>query len=244
MTFYGQFNPPVDAFIFNRYFPNRNFKGTFIECGAFDGVTISSCKFFEESLRWNGYNLEPVPIIFEKLCTNRPSSNNFNIGLSNFIGTATFTEAEHPEVGFNFGNGSLAHVDSHKAYLKDLGCIFHKMEVSLTTWKEFIKDQLIKQVDLFVLDVEGHELSVIDGMLDSDVLPTVLCVEVGHIDVNIIKSKLEPLGYIYDTSSHVNAFFIKENMKTSFMLRRAFYGPINLFHRAIRKLSRMLKKIQ
>ena len=52
--FYGQFDPPVDRFLFERFFAGSKRPGVFIECGAFDGETESSCKFFEESLGWWG----------------------------------------------------------------------------------------------------------------------------------------------------------------------------------------------
>ena len=80
MKFYGQFETPVDKFIFERYFPDTNIQGTFVECGAFDGQTECSCRFFEETMGWTGYNLEPVPWIYEQLTQNRPNSKNLNIG--------------------------------------------------------------------------------------------------------------------------------------------------------------------
>jgi hypothetical protein len=38
--FYGQFDPPVDRFLFERYFAGSKRPGVFIECGAFDGETV------------------------------------------------------------------------------------------------------------------------------------------------------------------------------------------------------------
>lgn len=243
MKFYGQFNPPVDAFIFNRYFANIKFKGVFIECGAFDGVTESCCKFFEETMGWSGYNLEPVPLLYQQLCNNRPLSQNFNIGLSNVNGSSSFTHVEHPIHGLNFGNGSLRHGEAHKADLVESGCIFHEIEVSLKTWKDFVTERLINHIDLFVLDVEGHELSVIDGMMNCNILPSVFCVEIGHIKQEAISSKLTALGYRYDTSSHANAFFIKKEMQSFFYRQRIVYGIKNLFFRTIKKALSRIQRI-
>ncbi len=78
----------------------------------------------------------------------------------------------------------------------------------------------ITQVDLLVLDVEGHELSVIAGMRGCHTLPDLICIEVGHIDFGLIRSELYRLGYLYDISSHVNAFFIKNEKLPLFALRR------------------------
>jgi len=73
--FYGQFKPPQDKLLNDRYFPDVK-GGVFLECGAFDGITESSCFLFEESRNWTGYNIEAVTIIFEKLKINRPLSIN------------------------------------------------------------------------------------------------------------------------------------------------------------------------
>ena len=219
--FYGQFTPPVDQFIFERYFPDINIKGVFVECGAFDGLTENSCKFFEETMGWNGFNIEPVPWVYEALCKNRPSSININSALSNKLGTATFQAVDHPVFGKECTNGSLEHTALHKSLLLDGGCKFVPVEVSLITWDNFIEKNKISCIDLLVLDVEGHEFSVIDGMRGSHVLPDVICIEVGHLDLREMKTRLCMLGYTYDISSHVNAFFIKTDKLSLFALRAA-----------------------
>jgi FkbM family methyltransferase len=217
--FYGQFTPPVDQFIFERYFPDVNIKGIFVECGAFDGLIECSCKFFEESMGWTGYNLEPSPANFKKLQKNRPESINLEIGLSNQSGSVDFKHVISPLLGENFGNGSISHTTTHVDDLIKRGCSFENFEIDVFTWKDFVNKFKITHVDLFILDVEGHELSVIDGMNDCDVLPDLICIEVGHLDLNVIKNRLGLLGYTYDISSHVNAFFIKTNKLPLFALR-------------------------
>ena len=209
MRFYGQFDPPVDQFIFERYFPDPAIQGVFVECGAFDGVLECSCKFFEEQMGWQGYNLEPVPWIFASLETNRPAARNLNVGLSNKCEDALFRAVVHPRFGRECTNGSLHHTASHMQFLIDEGCTFEDVTVKTITWKRLVSSQGISRVDLLVLDVEGHEAAVMDGMYDCPVLPDIVCVEFGHVGLGIIKDRLEPLGYAYDTSSHANAYFVK-----------------------------------
>jgi FkbM family methyltransferase len=220
-AFYGQFTPPVDQFIFERYFMDTNIKGVFVECGAFDGLIECSCKFFEESMGWTGFNLEPSPANFKILQKNRPTSTNLEIGLSNQSGSVDFKHVISPLLGENFGNGSIEHTATHVEDLIKRGCSFENHKIKVLTWKDFVKKYKIMHVDLFVLDVEGHELSVIEGMHDCDVLPDLICIEVGHLDLNEIKTQLRRLGYMYDISSHVNAFFIKADRVPLFALRAA-----------------------
>ena len=219
--FYGQFDPPVDRFIFQRYFPDRNIGGVFVECGAAGGLIESSCKFFEESMGWQGYNIEPAPPNFKALSENRPYSRNLQIGLSNYDGKATFTHAISPVYGADFGNGSICHTQVHMRDLQEQGCSFAEYEIEVITWRSFIQRENITYVDLFVLDVEGHELSVLEGMQGSAVLPDIMCVEVGHLKLGQVREKLVQLGYVYDISSYVNAYFIRADKLGLFALRGA-----------------------
>jgi FkbM family methyltransferase len=220
MRFYGQFDPPVDEFIFRRYFPDTSIRGTFVECGAFDGELECSCRFFEEHMGWNGYNLEPVPWLFDALERNRPRSCNLNLALSNVNGSAPFETVVHPQFGRQCTNGSLHHAASHRKLLIDAGCTFEEITVETITWKRLVAAQKMSRVDLLVLDVEGYELAVIDGMSGCKVLPDIFCVEFGHVGFDIIGERLQALGYAYDVSSHANAYFIKNEAMPSFLSRR------------------------
>ena len=70
-----------------------------------------------------------------------------------------------------------------------------------------------------VLDVEGHELSVLSGMHGSSVLPRVMCVEFGHVGFGVIRSAMDELGYEYDISSYANAFFVRRDALPLFAFR-------------------------
>lgn len=216
--YYGQFEPQVDRLIYERYFSDSNLKGVFVECGAFDGLIECSCKFFEETLGWSGFNLEPAPSNFLRLLENRPQSRNLKVGLSNSDGKCKFTHVISPIVGVNFGNGSISHTSNHLQDLRERGCSFVDVEIDVLTWRTFIQTQSIDHVDLLVLDVEGHELAVIDGMRGSTVLPHIICVEVGHLDFTDISSAMQNIGYVYDITSHVNAFFIRLDRVGNFQL--------------------------
>jgi|GEM_PF-4885177 len=47
MKYYGQFHPPLDQLLHERYFGDCR-GGVFLECGATDGVMESTCKFVEK----------------------------------------------------------------------------------------------------------------------------------------------------------------------------------------------------
>lgn len=208
MRFYGQWEPPVDKFLYDNYFKDIK-DGTCIECGALDGLLESSCKFFEESMGWTNVNVEPSPPLYKMLCENRPDSINVRAALSNKTSREIFTHVVHPGMGTRFGNGSLTHTATHKNELVREGCKFEEYEVDVITYDDLIDISGIKTLDLFVLDVEGHEIQVLNGMKNSKLLPTVFCIEHGHLGDQINKH-LDDLGYKLDRKSHNNSFYIKK----------------------------------
>ena len=70
--------------------------------------------------------------------------------------------------------------------------------------------QSAETVDLFVLDVEGHEIAVIEGMSGAKVLPKVMCVEHGQVGLDVLNDKLSTLGFEFASSLHVNSFFVRK----------------------------------
>lgn len=205
--YYGQFDPPVDRILHERYFKDKA-NGVFIECGAFDGTLDSCCRFFEESKGWTGINIEPVPHLFDMLTKNRPKSTNLKVALSNNNGVATFTQALRPDMGNYFGNGSLRHSKDHMKELLNTGCTFEKYQVQTITYKTMVETHKFTSLDLFVLDVEGHELEVIDGMEGSTVWPSVFCIEYPICGLDNLRRKLEPKRYRLDHTQFNNAFFV------------------------------------
>lgn len=219
--FYGQYFPQLDEFIFKRYFPDINIQGVFVECGANNGQAGSNCKFFEETMHWHGYNLEPTPATFELLKKNRPNSRNICAALSDKRGNINFAITE-----------SIA---DNKQYMGALNCVVNDtlkigdilqngqykvvdiLQVPCLSWCEFVVEENICHVDLFILDTEGHEESVIDGMKGSSVLPSVMCVENGL--KGGIRTKLEALGYVYDITYHDNCMYVRKDLLSLFTLR-------------------------
>ncbi len=209
--FFGQFDPPLDKVLFERYFEGRQTPGVCIECGAFDGVTDSTCKFFEDALGWTAINVEPYPWAFERLTRNRPNATNLKAALSNQDGCATFTAAIHPRLGPFFGNGSLSHQPAHRSDLEAMGCQFESYEVETLTYRRLLDSCQIEEVDLLVLDVEGHELEVLRGFdcVSLERRPRICCIEHGSIGLNALRGAMHQLGYVFDGSAEVNSFFLR-----------------------------------
>lgn len=210
MKYHGQLL--LDKVLHEKFFLNKR-EGTFIECGAFDGVIESNTLFFYEKLDWRGYNIEPVPRIFEALKNNREKDKNFNLALSNVDGTSIFTQAIAADVPFydgHFGNGSLQHTNNHLLELYNRRCKFEKYEVETTKISTFYKkSQIDKRIDLFILDVEGHEAEVLSCLeeVDRNIAPSVIAVEYGYCGKENIFKYLLPLGYKMEYQDKINLVF-------------------------------------
>lgn len=205
--YYGQFE--LDRVLHETFFKNKR-DGFFVECGSFDGLTECTCKFFEESMGWKGLNIEPTPYAYGKLIQNRPLTINENVALSSKPGKTTFKNAIHPTMGRVFGNGSLAHTAAHMNELVNAGCTFEDFEVDCVKFSELYKKHSLPDIDLFVLDVEGHEINALEGILEipNHALPKVFCIEFtisGHDEI----TKMLAANYSYHSKSAHNTFFTK-----------------------------------
>jgi FkbM family methyltransferase len=205
--FYGQFDPPVDKVLYERYFQNK-INGFYIECGAFDGITESSCYFFEKYLDWKGINIEASNSLYNQLCFYRPNSINLNCALSDYDGKINFTKTYMS--GGEFGNGSCKHSQQHIDHLKQFGVTYETQKIDCMTYSSLISKYNILEVDLFVLDVEGFEDTVLSGMISCPILPKVFCIE--HTNCGnweTVQNILSSLNYVKDYELYVNSFYVR-----------------------------------
>ena len=178
----------------NRFFQSKR-DGVVVEAGALDGMTNSVGWWFEKNLGWQAFNIEPNPISFALCELNRPACANIPAALSNESGSATLEWPVKP------GHGSIA---GRKFRGKT-----QTASVQTVTWNDFVKDFDVEEVDLLILDVEGHEKAVIEGMIECDVLPRVICAETNKTPANELVSVLAPMDYRAAGGDKVNTYFAR-----------------------------------
>ncbi len=195
MVFHGQFDPPMDRVLWEVALAGSREPGIFLESGALDGRQNSNGLFFEESLGWTGINVEPVPHLFSRLQRHRPKALNLPFALSDRFGFQEISFPAHPVHGDNFGNASLQHTAAHKAVLEKSGCTFTSFMVPTVPFGHLAQFFDIAAIDLFSLDVEGHEMAVLRSMFEAEAYPRILCVEIDHADADAIRGMLQARGY-------------------------------------------------
>ena len=157
--------------------------GFFIECGSADGIDHNICWWFEKTHGWRGINVEPNPYAYAHLPENRPKAINENLALSDSVGEATIHIPTGSIRGMEplqcsleswrkeFWSGNTP--EKYKGRLK--GKHVEEITVKTDTYANVLDRNNVEKVDLFILDVEGHEVPVIRGMIESPVLPRILC---------------------------------------------------------------------
>lgn len=165
----------------------------FIECGANDGINGSIGYYFENVLGWHTINIEANPLSWEDLLYHRPRSTNLQVGLSDSDGILDFTLPTDGPNGSAPGRASFSrtmddwHAEKRQALLYQVKC---------ATYKQVMSEQNISGVGIFVLDVEGWEEKVLQGMqgVKPSHLPHVFCIENNDRDWTTTTALVKKLG--------------------------------------------------
>ena len=75
--------------------------------------------------------------------------------------------------------------------------------------REYKKEHKREKIDLFVLDVEGYELNVLEGLKLSPVLPEIICIEWSDKNRKQITEVLLKMGYSFHSEHYHNLLFKK-----------------------------------
>jgi hypothetical protein len=99
-----------DLWIREVVFPNKR-NGYFLEAGAADGVSDSSCFFLEKQMGWRGICIEPHDQLFPHLSKTRPGSIHVNMCLADNAGWVDFAV---PSNGMNARLSGVQKMLTHK----------------------------------------------------------------------------------------------------------------------------------
>jgi FkbM family methyltransferase len=157
--------------------------GFFIEAGANDGISQSNTFLYEKKYGWSGLLIEPNPSKCLQCKDNRPNSivENYALVSSNY---------KNDYIEGDFGHTGYA--DSLMAMVLDEGdwcddvlrdCKKEKkenssiIEVPAISLDKLLEKHNIKKIDFFSLDVEGYEISVLNGFDIQKFSPTYMLIE-------------------------------------------------------------------
>lgn len=165
--------------IFNCVFGYKN-DGIFIEVGANDGKT-GSFTYNLGKIGWKGINCEPVPRLYT-LCSENTKTFKNVINIQTAVG-----EKESKMDIIDAGTLSTMDVNTLNLYLNTEWSKPHfrrpvKHKVTVQTLDNILASNLTdiesKNIDLFVLDVEGFEEKVLNGFSIERYSPKMIIIEI------------------------------------------------------------------
>lgn len=195
-----------DVILNDKYFKNKK-HGVYIELGALDGVLYSNTKFFQDTLEWSGILIEPQLKEFQSLSKNRPNNYLFN----------ELVSCKKEKLKFNLPSDShsaVAHIDytvPNDNWFKDKFSPENTIYMTPMSLTDIIKNTGISHIDFLSLDVEGHELEVLQSWDFSIPIDLILIESLGFntIREDACKKLLIDNGYRFiETISGNNDIYI------------------------------------
>lgn len=156
--------------------------GVFFEAGANDGLRCSNTAYLARHFGWTGILVEPVPHKAEACRRNRPDALTVEAALVPFT-------YPHPTIDIAFaGLMSLSalsdiavadHLEAARSHLNgESHLLGTRYTVPARTAQSVMNEAGNPPIDLFVLDVEGAERSVLDGVDFARTRPRNMLIEI------------------------------------------------------------------
>ncbi|CAL6281039.1 unnamed protein product [Bathycoccus prasinos] len=176
--------------------------GKYLEIGGRDGLDGTNTLFFERELNWTGMMIEACPQAYLQMVKNRSEKNNIFInGIISNSNPFTLTKLT------SFGAEACSSVATvvldksyHSYWLTKKRGKFHTHHVMQIPLQPVFDAYSFTAIDFFSLDVEGHELQVLNS-------------------INFLKTKigvrclLEHLGYSGTNDGQLNDIFWSKGIR-------------------------------
>lgn len=153
-----------DVWLYENWFYGMK-NGIIMESGALDGVLFSTSYFFEEFANFQSIHVEADPENYKNLINNRENAININGALCSEPKLLHYSsEGVIPVRGFvEFMTPSFLKKWHGKIY-KNITQIDSLPTVQCLPVKSLLREINVKHIDIWILDTEGSEESVLKGV--------------------------------------------------------------------------------
>ena len=234
ISFHSQFGEDVVLATLYSHKP----RGVCIEVGANDGVHGSNTLHFEKR-GWQCVLVEPNPMLCAEIRANRRAIL-FECAASNQAGSATLHIAQGAWRADGMSTIS-AKGEDHERIARQ-GFSTQPVEVRTCTLDSLLEQiELAGPIDFVSIDVEGHELSVLEGFTLERWKPAILILEDNSDSSDAtIRDYLSARGYRRFRRTGVNDWFAHESNRALVNGRSSLRLAVQSFARASRERLRQI----
>lgn len=212
--------------------------GFYIDIGALHPTRFSNTKLFYDA-GWQGINIEPSPRGCETFSQQRQRDINLNLGVSSASGTLQFYAFDEPALN-TFDKVRAETLEKTTRYR-----IRERMNVKVSRLDEIITEYAPnKYIDFMNIDVEHHEMSVLESNDWEKYRPEVLLVEILDFKLetlfeNPIHKFLTSRDYRFECKTPRTCFYI--NTRASSELAPILLFAYNRPHHTEQTLLNLLR---
>ncbi len=145
-------------------------QGYCVEIGAYDGRTGSASYLFEQR-GWHCLLVEPIPALAEEIRKHRACAV-VNCAVSDREGTASFFVAENAEE-----MSTLDLTSDRRKWVEQVGGAIKEITVRTATLDSLLAEAAFPEIQFITIDVEGHEMAVLEGFTLEAHRPRIVIVE-------------------------------------------------------------------
>lgn len=208
VSMFGQY--AQDFYLYTNHFSKMTRRGIYVDIAANDPVFLSNTVFLDRCLGWSGLCVEPNPEYHFKLRSLRTCHLH-----PTCMGA---TEGESVNFVFNGGFSGVKEGLKFSPEKRTDGSIRGETTLNCTTLASTLAEREITHVDLLSLDVEGHEMNVLQGIDWTKVRFDVMVVEVAPSTEKTVQQFLEAKGYV----RHIPQFN-KKSIDTGLLVEDAIF---------------------
>lgn len=179
-------------------------QGYCAEIGAYDGRTGSASYLFEQK-GWQCLLVEPIPALFEQIRQHR-TCRAVNCAVSSEAGEATFFIAENVEQ-----ISTLDMTPEHRDWIGQVGGTVKEITVRTATLDSLLADAGFPELQFITIDVEGHEMGVLEGFELERFRPRIVIIEDNSVEGNKqVADYMAARGYVHFRRTGVNEWYAHE----------------------------------
>jgi len=183
--------------------------GVFIEMGANEGLNSNS-HYLEQKHGWHGLCIEAGPMNYGELVKNRPKCTNINAVVAEKVGEQIFREFS----GTLFGHSGFVDGRTTKEWDSLIAdhpdASYEDLSITTNTMAGIFKENNIKNIDYFSLDVEGYEMKILAAYPFDDHPVRLWTIESNKLDRKMLLQFMGERNYLCFHYDNVNTICEKK----------------------------------